>query len=875
MSTKFVYAFSEGDATKKDLLGGKGAGLAEMVNIGLPVPPGITVTTQACMDYYKKGEEISEEIKKQIFVYLEKLEDLTGKKFGGDKNPLLVSARSGAKISMPGMMDTILNLGLNSVTVEALAKETNNRRFAFDSYRRFIMMFSDVALNIDRNLFENELDKIKHEKRYDYDTQLTEDDLVELCGVYKGIYKDKIKKDFPDDPKEQLMVAVEAVFKSWNNHRAITYRKLNSIPHTIGTAVNIQAMVYGNMGNDSGTGVAFTRNPATGEKKVFGEYLINAQGEDVVAGIRTPEPMERLKTDMPNIYNQFIECAAILEAHFKDMQDIEFTIENGKLYFLQTRNGKRTAAAALQAAVDMVNEGLIDKETALLRIDAASLTQLMYPAFTENAIKKAELLVKGLPASPGAATGKLYFSAEDIKKHAEAGEAVILVRKETSPEDIDGMNKAKGIVTAHGGMTSHAAVVARGMGKCCVAGCEQMDVNESEKYFEVRGKKIKEGDCISVDGTTGTVYTGILETESVHLSDNFKTIMEWSDAVRRLRVRANADTPTDAAVALKFGAEGIGLCRTEHMFFKPERILEMRKMICSDSIKSRKEALNKLLPMQTGDFEAIYKVMDGKYVTVRLLDPPLHEFLPKEDKDIKQIAGELGIREDMLRARIDELHEFNPMLGHRGCRLSITYPEIAQMQSRAIITAAINAKRAGIKVLPEIMIPLVGNKKELDYVMDIIRDTVNCVFEEEQEKVDYLLGTMIEIPRAALTSGDIAQSAEFFSFGTNDLTQMTLGFSRDDAGRFINDYMDKNIFDDDPFQTVDQIGVGRLIKISVEEGRKTRKDLHCGVCGEHGGDPRSIYFFESVGLDYVSCSPYRVPIARLAAAQAALKNKNA
>ncbi len=875
MSVKFVYAFSEGSAPMKDLLGGKGAGLAEMVNIGLPVPQGITVTTHACMDYYENGEKISDEIKNQIFEYLKKLESITGKKFGGEKNPLLVSARSGASVSMPGMMDTILNLGLNAVTVEALVRETHDRRFSYDSYRRFIMMFSDVAMNIDRNLFENELDKIKSAKGYRYDTELTEEDLVGLCDTYKAIYKKKIGADFPQDPAEQLMAAVEAVFKSWNNYRAITYRKLNNIPHTIGTAVNIQAMVYGNMGDDSGTGVAFTRNPATGEKKIFGEYLINAQGEDVVAGIRTPEPIDRLKTDMPAIYDQFVKYADVLEAHFKDMQDIEFTIEKGKLYFLQTRSGKRTAAAALQVAVDMVNEGLIDKNAALLRIDAASLTQLMYPAFTESAVKSGQALVKGLPASPGAAAGKVYFSAEAAIKHAEDGEDVVLVRKETSPEDIDGMNKAKGIVTAHGGMTSHAAVVARGMGKCCVTGCEQMDVNEAEKYFEAAGRRIQEGDCISVDGTTGIVYAGILETESVRLSGNFKTIMDWSDDVRRMRVRANADTPVDAAIALKFGAEGIGLCRTEHMFFKPERILEMRKMICSDSIKSRKAALNKLLPMQTGDFEAIFKVMDGKYVTIRLLDPPLHEFLPKEDKDIRQIAGELGVKEDFLRIRINELHESNPMLGHRGCRLSITYPEIAQMQARAIITAAIRAKRAGVNVLPEIMIPLVGNKKELDYVIGIIRETVDAVFDEENEKVSYLLGTMIEIPRAALTSGDIAGSAEFFSFGTNDLTQMALGFSRDDAGRFINDYIDKNILDDDPFQTVDQTGVGRLIKMSVEEGRKARSDLHCGVCGEHGGDPRSIFFFEGVGLDYVSCSPYRVPIARLSAAQAVLKNKNA
>ncbi len=874
MTKKYVYAFSEGNASQRDLLGGKGAGLAEMTNIGLPVPQGITVTTEACTNYYECGEKISDEIKQQIFEYLKKLEKITGKDFGGNENPLLVSVRSGARISMPGMMDTILNLGLNPVTVDALARKTGNERFAYDSYRRFIMMFSDVAIGIERSLFEDELDKVKEAKGYANDTQLTTDDLKELAAKYKEIFKEEKGYDFPDDPNEQLMVASEAIFKSWNNARAITYRKLNNIPSDMGTAVNIQSMVYGNMGNTSGTGVAFTRNPATGEKKVYGEYLINAQGEDVVAGIRTPEPISRLEQDMPDIYKQFVEITEILEKHYTDMQDMEFTIEENKLYMLQTRAGKRTAYAALQIAVDMVNEGLIDRETALVRIDANSLTQLMLPTFSDEALKKAIPVATGLPASPGAAVGRVYFTAEEASQHVDSGEHVILVRKETSPEDIEGMHKADGILTERGGMTSHAAVVARGMGKCCVAGCEAIKVYEKEKCFEVNGKKIKEGDFISLNGTTGNVYEGKIDRHEANLSGNFGIIMQWADETRRMRIRANADTPADAEKALSFGAEGIGLCRTEHMFFDSARIVEVRKMICADTLKQRKEALSKILPMQKEDFVGMFKAMAGKYVTVRLLDPPLHEFLPKDEKDIIEIARQLGITTEKLRERINELHEFNPMLGHRGCRLSVTYPEIAEMQTRAILSAAIEVKKSGVDVKPEIMVPLAGNKKELDYVFDIIKTTAAAVFAEYGEKIEYLIGTMIEVPRAALISGELAKSAQFFSFGTNDLTQMTLGFSRDDAGKFINQYIDKHIFDTDPFRTVDQVGVGRLIKLSVEEGKKANPQLECGVCGEHGGDPDSIHFFDSVGLDYVSCSPFRVPIARLAAAQAAVMHKN-
>ena len=873
MSTKYVYSFEEGNASQKDLLGGKGAGLAEMTSIGLPVPQGITITTEACTKYYESGAKIPEEMKAEIFEYLEKLEVKMNKKFNGEDNPLLVSVRSGAKISMPGMMDTILNLGLNDITVEALAQKTGNTRFAYDSYRRFIMMFSDVALGIEKKLFEDELDKVKEEKNYKIDTELTTDDLKLLVKKYKEIFKEKKGYEFPDDPNEQLMIAVDAIFKSWNNPRAITYRRLNGIPHDMGTAVNIQSMVYGNMGNTSGTGVAFTRNPATGEKTVYGEYLINAQGEDVVAGIRTPEPIERLRQDMPDIYDEFIKSAGILESHYKDMQDIEFTIEEGKLYLLQTRTGKRTAHAALKVAVDLVEENLIDKETALMRIDPVSLNQLLYPTFDDKILDTMEPLAAGLPASPGAAYGKIYFNAEDAVEHTKNGEDVILVRKETSPEDIEGMHMAKGILTARGGMTSHAAVVARGMGKCCIAGCEAIKVNENEKYFKVNGKRFNEGDTLSLNGSTGKVYEGLVETVEANLSGNFKTIMDWADEVRRMKIRTNADTPADAKTALEFGAEGIGLCRTEHMFFESSRILQVRKMICADTLEQRQEALTNILPMQQKDFIEIFTAMDGKGVTIRLLDPPLHEFLPQEEKDIVQIANELEISVDKLKSRISDLHEFNPMLGHRGCRLSVTYPEIAQMQAKAILLAAIEAKNNGINVLPEIMIPLAGNSKEFDYVANIIRETAQHVFDEAGESIEYQLGTMIEIPRAALTSAQMAKSAEFFSFGTNDLTQMTLGFSRDDAGSFINEYLDKHIIEEDPFQSVDQTGVGRLVRMSVEEGRSVRENLKCGVCGEHGGDPASIVFFDSVGLDYVSCSPYRVPIARLSAAQATILHK--
>ena len=871
--TKYVYLFSEGNASMKNLLGGKGAGLAEMTNIGLPVPPGITITTEACTDYYVNGEVISDEILSQIKEYMKKLEDVTGKTFGGNENPLLVSVRSGARVSMPGMMDTILNLGLNDDTVAAIAKLTENERFAYDSYRRFIMMFSDVAIGIDRALFDNELDKIKEEKHYSNDTFLTAEDLKGLVETYKKIFKDNMGYDFPTDPSVQLKIAVEAIFKSWNNPRAITYRKINKIPSDWGTAVNIQSMVYGNMGSDSGTGVAFTRSPSTGENTVYGEYLINAQGEDVVAGVRTPEDISRLKEDMPEIYDEFVNICKILENHYKDMQDMEFTIENGKLYMLQTRTGKRTAQAALHVAVSMVEEGLIDKQTALLRVDADSLSQLMHPTFDSKALADTAPTATGLPASPGAAVGRVYFTADDATKHAKSGEDVILVRRETSPEDIEGMNSAVGILTARGGMTSHAAVVARGMGKCCVAGCSEIAVYEHEKYFTVNGQKVVEGDYISIDGSTGNVYLGQIPTAEAGLTGDFATVMEWADEVRRLGVRANADTPKDTRTALNFGAEGIGLCRTEHMFFEASRILEVRKMICADNTASRKAALENILPMQKQDFVQMFIAMEGKPVTIRLLDPPLHEFLPKTEKEIKEIADQLGITEKRLNDIIVELSEVNPMLGIRGCRLPILYPEIAEMQTKAILYAALDVAEQGIEVDPEIMVPLAGNKNELDYVYDIINATAEEVFKEKGKRIKYTLGTMIEIPRAALISGSLAESADFFSFGTNDLTQMGLGLSRDDTGKLINEYIDKHVYSTDPFQSIDTEGVGRLVSISVEEGRRTKPSLHCGVCGEHGGDPSSIYFFDKVGLDYVSCSPYRVPTARLAAAQAVLINK--
>ena len=871
MVKKWVYAFEEGSADQRALLGGKGANLAEMTNINLPVPQGITVTTEACIDYYTCGETISDEIKSQIFEYLQKLEEKTGKTLGGEENPLLVSVRSGAMISMPGMMDTILNLGLNSTSVEALARKTGNRRFAYDSYRRFIMMFSDVALGINRAYFDKELDAIKENNGYTEDTQLTVEDLEGLVNTYKAIFLREMGYEFPDDPKVQLMIAVEAIFKSWNNDRAITYRKLNNISHTLGTAVNIQSMVYGNMGNTSGTGVAFTRNPATGENKVFGEYLINAQGEDVVAGIRTPSPIDRLEHDLPEVYEQFTKIANILESHYKDMQDIEFTIEEGKLYMLQTRNGKRTAAAALKVAVDMVNEGIIDKKTALTRVDASSITQLLSPQFDSDALKTATIAATGLPASPGAAVGKVYFTAHTAAEKAQAGEDVILVRKETSPEDIEGMHFANGILTARGGMTSHAAVVARGMGKCCVAGCEAVKVFEDDKYFVIGDTKVVEGDIISIDGSTGNVYIGTIPTIPANVGGDFGTLMSWADEYRRMGIRTNADSPADIKTALYFGAEGIGLCRTEHMFFDSERILQVRKMICADTVQARVEALDKIMPMQKSDFYEMYKALNGKPMTVRLLDPPLHEFLPQEEKDIITIADELGISVDKLRLRIADLHEVNPMLGHRGCRLSVTYPEIAKMQTKAILLAALDARKDGYDPHVEIMIPLAGGKAELQHVMNIVRAQADEVFAETDETIEYLLGTMIESPRAALLSDEIAEIADFFSFGTNDLTQMTMGFSRDDAGKFIGEYLDHDLLEHDPFQSIDQAGVGKLVKMSVKAGRGTKETLKCGVCGEHGGDPASIEFFDTCGLNYVSCSPYRVPVARLAAAQAAIK----
>jgi len=874
MAHKYVYFFGEGDGSMRELLGGKGAGLAEMTRLGLPVPPGFTITTEACTRYYEDGEVIGEDIIEQINEKLAQLEQVTGKKFGDPSNPLLVSVRSGARASMPGMMDTILNLGLNDQTVEGLAKLTNNERFAYDSYRRFIQMFSDVVMGIEKSKFEKILDEIKEAKGYKYDTDLTAEDLKEVVRRYKELYKQEMGKDFPQDPKEQLMEAIKAVFRSWNNPRAITYRRLNEIPSWWGTAVNVQAMVFGNMGNDSGTGVAFTRNPSTGEKELYGEFLMNAQGEDVVAGIRTPQPISALKEVMPEVYEQFAELAKKLEQHYKDMQDMEFTIERGKLYMLQTRNGKRTAIAALKIAIDMVEEGLITKEEAILKVEPKQLDQLLHPMFDEAALKKAKPIAKGLPASPGAACGMVYFTAEDAVKAAQEGKKVILVRNETSPEDIEGMYVAQGILTARGGMTSHAAVVARGMGTCCVAGCGDIKINEEEKYFKVDGLVIKEGDYISIDGSTGYVYAEAIPTVEAAISGDFATFMGWADELRRLKVRANADVPRDAKKAAQYGAEGIGLCRTEHMFFDEDRIPAMREMIISKTEEQRRKALAKLLPMQKADFKGLYKTMEGKPVTIRLLDPPLHEFLPHEDDEIAELAQDMGISFDELKATVESLKEFNPMLGHRGCRLAVTYPEIAEMQTRAIMEAAIEVKQeTGNTIVAEIMVPLVGEVKELKYVKDVIVKTAEDVIKEKGERIEYHVGTMIEVPRAAVTADEIAKEAEFFSFGTNDLTQMTFGFSRDDAGKFLNAYYDKRIYDFDPFQHLDTEGVGKLIKMAVELGRSTRPDIKLGICGEHGGDPSSIEFCDEVGLDYVSCSPFRVPIARLAAAQAAVKHK--
>ena len=871
---KWVYAFEEGSADMRNLLGGKGANLAEMTNLGLPIPQGFTVTTEACTDYYAQGKAISDEIKEQIFTALADLEAKQGKKFGDTENPLLVSVRSGARASMPGMMDTILNLGLTDVAVEGFAAKTGNPRFAYDSYRRFIQMFSDVVMEIPKSYFERILDDIKESKGVKFDTDLTADDLKDVINKFKAIYKDKMGADFPQDPKEQLMEAVKAVFRSWDNERAIVYRRMNDIPGDWGTAVNVQAMVFGNMGNTSGTGVAFTRNPSTGEKGIYGEYLINAQGEDVVAGIRTPQPITKLEEDLPECYAKFIEIANRLEDHYRDMQDMEFTIEEGKLFFLQTRNGKRTAPAALQIACDLVDEGMITPEEAVLRIEAKSLDQLLHPTFDAAALKAGTVIGQALPASPGAAAGKVYFTALEAKEAHEKGERVILVRLETSPEDIEGMHAAEGILTVRGGMTSHAAVVARGMGTCCVSGCGEIAINEEEKVFELGGHVYHEGDYISLDGSTGKIYDGDIKTVEASISGNFERIMGWADSFRTLKVRTNADTPLDAANVVKYGAEGIGLCRTEHMFFEPDRIPKIRQMILARTVAEREKALNDLIPFQKGDFKGIYEVMEGKPVTIRFLDPPLHEFVPTEQADIDDLAVKMMMTAEEVQAICDSLHEFNPMMGHRGCRLAVTYPEIAKMQTRAVMEAAIEVKEEkGFDIVPEIMIPLVGEKKELKFVKDVVVATAEQVKKEKNSDIKYSVGTMIEIPRAALLADEIAQEAEFFSFGTNDLTQMTFGFSRDDAGKFLGDYYKNKIYESDPFARLDQSGVGQLVQMAAEKGRAIRPDIKLGICGEHGGDPSSVEFCHKVGLSYVSCSPFRVPIARLAAAQAAIASK--
>ena len=869
---KYVYMFSEGNKDMRNLLGGKGANLAEMTHIGLPVPRGFTVTTEACTAYYDAGKVISDDIINEIYSKLEELETLTGKKMGDPKNPLLVSVRSGARASMPGMMDTVLNLGLNDDVCVSFAEATNNKRFVYDSYRRFIMMFADVVKGYSKNSFERIFDKIKEDKNVQFDTELSADDMYEVAMKFKEVYKEQAGVDFPQNPKEQLIEAVTAVFRSWNNERAIYYRRMNDIPSSWGTAVNVQEMVYGNKGDDCGTGVAFTRNPATGEKHLYGEYLMNAQGEDVVAGVRTPQSIDTLKEVMPEAYAEFVKTCEILENHYKDMQDMEFTIENGKLFMLQTRNGKRTGAAALKIAVDLVNEGMITKEEALLKVEPKALDQLLHPTFDDAALKNATPIASGLAASPGAGCGKIYFTAEDVTEAAGRGEDTILVRLETSPEDIEGMNLAKGILTIRGGMTSHAAVVARGMGRCCVSGCGELTISEENKTLTTKdGKVFHEGDYISIDGTTGKVYGEKIATEEPSISGDFETFMSWADEVRTLGVRANADTPRDARQAMSFGAEGIGLCRTEHMFFEEERIFAIRQMIVSDTVEQREKALEKLLPMQRGDFEELYKEMKGYPVTIRFLDPPLHEFVPHTDEEIKPLAEELGMTFEALKDKIASLHEFNPMMGHRGCRLAVTYPEIAKMQTRAVIEAAINVHKEGLKVVPEIMIPLTCELKEFKFVKNIVVETINQVFEEQNYTLEYKIGTMIEIPRAAITADKIAEEAEFFSFGTNDLTQMTYGFSRDDAGKFLNDYYAKQIFESDPFARVDQEGVGALVQMAAEKGKTTRPDIKLGICGEHGGDPSSVEFCHKTGLTYVSCSPFRVPIARLAAAQAAIK----
>jgi len=873
---KFVYSFNEGSKDMRDLLGGKGANLAEMTKIGLPVPFGFTVTTEACNRYYDEDQTIGDDIVASIFEKLEELENVMGKKFGSIDNPLLVSVRSGAKISMPGMMDTILNLGLNDQSVEGLSKLTENPRFAYDSYRRFIQMFGDVVMEIDKRKFDAIFDGQKDKSGCKYDVELTTDDLKEIIKGYKALVKKEMGRDFPQEPKDQLMEAIMAVFRSWNNDRAILYRKLNEIPDSIGTAVNVQSMVFGNMGDTSGTGVAFTRNAANGEKALFGEFLVNAQGEDVVAGIRTPQPISEMADAFPEVYAEFTRIAELLENHYKDMQDMEFTVEKNKLYMLQTRNGKRTAPAAVKIAVDMEAEGLIDKETAVMRIEPAQIDQLLHPMFDADELAKAEKLTKGLPASPGAATGKIYFNAADAEVAAANGNKAILVRLETSPEDLAGMVAAEGILTARGGMTSHAAVVARGMGKCCVSGCAEIEVDEDNKTLVIGEHVFKEGDYISLDGTTGEVLNGQVKTVPPELSGDFGKIMSWADEIRTLKVRTNADNPRDAKQAVEFGAEGIGLCRTEHMFFEDERIPAIRRMIMADTEEERREALKYLMPYQKGDFKGIYEAMGDRPVTIRLLDPPLHEFIPHTDEELHELSEQINVPYEKLAKKAEELHEFNPMLGHRGCRLAVTYPEIAEMQAEAIIRAAIEVRaEKGLDIIPEIMIPLVGMEAELKDVKATVVKTVDAVMEAEGVKFDYLVGTMIEIPRAALTADEIAKEAEFFSFGTNDLTQMTFGFSRDDTGNIIKEYRDKGIFEDDPFQSIDQTGVGKLVKMAVELGKQTRPNIKLGICGEHGGDPKSIEFCNSIGLQYVSCSPFRVPIARLAAAQAAIKSKNA
>ncbi len=872
--TQYVYSFSEGNKDMRNLLGGKGANLAEMKGLGLPVPDGFTVTTEACNKYYDDGEKIADEVIEQIMNKLNKLEESSGKKMGDLENPLLVSVRSGARASMPGMMDTVLNLGLNDEVAKHFSEKIDNPRFVYDSYRRFIQMFADVVKGYPKSSFERVLDEFKENKGVSYDTDLTADDMKEITEKFKSIYKELAGEEFPQDPKEQLIEAVTAVFRSWNNERAIIYRRMNDIPSSWGTAVNVQEMVYGNSGDKSGTGVAFTRNPATGENKLYGEYLINAQGEDVVAGIRTPQPISTLASVMPEVYDQFAKIAKTLENHYKDMQDMEFTIENGKLFMLQTRNGKRTAPAALKVAVDLVNEGMITKEEALLKVEPKQLDQLLHPMFDNEALKKAKPIAKGLAASPGAGTGRIYFTASDVSEAKKRGEETLLVRLETSPEDIQGMNDANGILTVRGGMTSHAAVVARGMGRCCVSGCGELIIDEENKTLKTKdGKVFKEGDYLSIDGSTGNVYGEEIKTVEATISGDFETFMNWADATRRLKVRTNADTPKDAIQARKFGAEGIGLCRTEHMFFETDRIFNFRRMILADNLEQREEALEKILPYQRGDFEKLFEAMEGDPVVIRYLDPPLHEFLPHTIEEMKPLAESLNISLETIQNRIDALKEFNPMMGHRGCRLAITYPEIARMQTRAVIEAAINVNKKGMNVTPEIMIPLVGDVKELEYVKNIVVEVADKIIKENNVNLQYKVGTMIEIPRAALTADEIAKQAEFFSFGTNDLTQMTYGFSRDDAGKFLNDYYDKKIFESDPFAKLDQTGVGQLVEMAAVKGRKTRSDIHLGICGEHGGDPSSVEFCHRIGLDYVSCSPFRVPIARLAAAQAVVKEK--